>query len=56
MTLKQWLKHLHVWLVTFPLPIDRCHVWIGKTRSPDSFCIVCDAKKYDEDDGCEEEG
>jgi hypothetical protein len=44
MTLKQWLKHLIDWLITFPLPRKKDHCWLGLAGSNHFECLSCGAE------------
>jgi hypothetical protein len=43
MTLRQWLTHLRHWLVVFPWPTMRNHVWTRRADPPGEpyTCIGC---------------
>lgn len=49
MTLKQFIKHLYVWLIDFP----PTHIWVRHAFNDDPpFCLICGAidKEYKPED------
>lgn len=52
---KQFLKHMKQWIFSCPIwqwiTIKDYHCWIGHCGDGNSFCLVCDATKFDPEDG-----
>ena len=43
MTAGQWLRHLWVWLLTFPIKNKTGHLWLGMPKDPKRWCLICKA-------------
>ena len=56
MSIKQWLKHLWVYLLNFPLPKEEAHLQIGIAGHDEWHCPICGATGIDkwEEEGEEE--
>jgi len=44
MTLHQWLQHLRSWLIVFPWPEMRSHIWTREAIEGNPYTCMCCGK------------